>query len=349
MAGNFAVMRGVFVALAALGLVGLSLAGCGRSRFEQREAWRSQAEEACLRSGLVRSSAYMALGGPVQGPGTCGMDHAFRITAFAQGSVAVTQRVTLACPVIPHIEAWLAEVVQPAARSIFGARVVEVKSGSYACRSRNNQRGARLSEHSFGNALDVHSFRLSDGREITIARGWRGQPEEQDFLREVFLGACNHFTTVLGPGADPFHYDHLHLDRARHDPRGERHVCKPVIKYTPRAVPAPARRPAPYTAAPVEQPTIEQDEDPFEVGEGGARTGIPARTLQPAYARQTPLLPAQRPAMAAGSARDPHIAVASRERSVPPSSGRGEPTPLDRALADPIVLQPQLLNGEGIY
>ena len=338
-------MQRVVVALTALGLVGLSLSGCGRSRFEQREAWRGQAEQACLRSGQVRPSAYMALGGPVEGPGTCGMDHAFRITAFAGGSVAVTQRVTLACPVISHIDAWLGEVVQPAASRILGARVVEVKSGSYSCRSRNNQRGARLSEHSFGNALDVHSFRLSDGREVTVARGWRGQPDEQDFLREVFVGACNHFTTVLGPGADPFHYDHFHLDRAHHDPRGERHVCKPVIKYTPRVTPAPARRPAPYTIMPQEQAPIEQDEDPFEVGEAGARSGTPAR--QPAaYARTAPSAP-QRPTALARAPGPPATAMAYRDPS-PPARGR-QPSELDRALADPTVLQPQLLDGTDLY
>ena len=54
------------------------------------------------------------------------------------------------------------------------------------------------------------AFRFADGREVAVVKGWRGAPEEQEFLREVFAGACNYFTTVLGPGADSFHYDHFH-------------------------------------------------------------------------------------------------------------------------------------------
>ena len=62
-------------------------------------------------------------------------------------------------------------------------------------------------------------------------------PAEQEFLREAFVGACRYFTTVLGPGSDAFHYDHLHIDLARHDPRGERRICKPILKFSPRIDP----------------------------------------------------------------------------------------------------------------
>lgn len=279
-------MRRYLVAFSALGLAGLGLAGCGLQRFEQREAWRGQAELACLQAGLVRETAYTSLGPALQGPGTCGMDHAIRVTAFADGEVALSQRATLACPIIPQIDAWLAEVVQPAASLHFGARVVEVRSGSYACRSRNNQRGARMSEHGYGNAVDIHAFRLSDGREVTLVRGWHGRPEEQDFLREVFLGACRHFTTVLGPGADPFHYDHFHFDLARHDPRGLRRVCKPVIKYTPRL--APARRPAPSMAPPANEPVLEPEEDPAGPDQAALSPRRPVEPSPAAFARHVP-------------------------------------------------------------
>jgi hypothetical protein len=176
----------------------------------------------------------MSRSSPIDGPGACGISYPFKVSAFGGGTVGLTQKVTLGCPIIPRIDGWIDDVVQPAARLYFGVGVAEVKSGSYSCRPRNNRRGAKLSEHSFGNAIDVMAFRLLDGREVTILRGWRGPPEEQGFLREVFLGACDRFSTVLGPGADAFHYDHLHLDLARHDPRGERRVCKPFLKFEPR-------------------------------------------------------------------------------------------------------------------
>ena len=87
------------------------------------------------------------------------------------------------------------------------------------------------------------AFILADGREITVVKGWRGEPAEQEFLREVFTGACQTFSTVLGPGSDPFHYDHIHLDLARHDPRGARRICQPVLKFEPRLDPRVASRP----------------------------------------------------------------------------------------------------------
>jgi hypothetical protein len=218
-------------AISALALV---LTGCGLFRYETRAPWRGEAEAACLASKQVKPGVHIVPASSLDGPGACGMDYPFRVTAFADGAVALDQRQTFACPMIPRADAWIDEVVQPAAEMVFGQPVVEMRAGSYACRGQNNQSGARLSEHSFGNALDIMAFRLADGRLITVAQGWKGAPLEQEFLREVFLGACRHFTTVLGPGSDAFHYDHLHMDLARHDPAGTRRICKPVLKFTSR-------------------------------------------------------------------------------------------------------------------
>src|SRR5215213_6650622 len=107
-------MRRGFVALSALTLVGLGLTGCVLFRFEQREPWRTQAEEACLTQHLVQPSAYMSRAAKIDGPGACGMDYPFKVAAFSGGSVGVKQKVTLACPIIPQIETWLDEVVKPA-------------------------------------------------------------------------------------------------------------------------------------------------------------------------------------------------------------------------------------------
>ena len=106
----------------------------------------------------------------------------------------------------------------------------------------DNLYGAPLSEHSFGNAIDVSGFRLADGREIVIVRDWKKtDTQEAAFLREVHAGACQHFTTVLGPGADVFHYNHFHLDLAMHGSTstGPRRYCQP--NPPPDLQPPPAR------------------------------------------------------------------------------------------------------------
>ena len=80
-------------------------------------------------------------------------------------------------------------------------------------------------EHAFGNALDIASFTLANGRVVTVKDGWRGAPEEQGFLRDVQMAACRQFATVLAPGSNRFHYDHMHVDLMRRG-SGES-VCNP--------------------------------------------------------------------------------------------------------------------------
>src|SRR3954463_6575119 len=139
-------MRRGLVAFVALTLVGLGLTGCGLFRFEQREPWRTQAEGPCISQQMVQPSAYMSRASKIDGPGACGMDYPFKVSAFSSGSVALTSKVTLACPIIPRIDTWLDEVVKPAALLYFGVPVVDIKAGSYSCRPRNNQAGAKVSE-----------------------------------------------------------------------------------------------------------------------------------------------------------------------------------------------------------
>ena len=134
----------------------------------------------------------------------------------AVGPVEIKPAATLACPIVSALDRWLADAVQPAARRWFGVPVIEIRQiSAYSCRGMNGQPGARISEHAFGNALDIASFILADGRKITVKDGWRGSPEEQGFLRDVQGAACEQFTTVLAPGSNRFHYDHIHVDLMR--------------------------------------------------------------------------------------------------------------------------------------
>lgn len=203
----------------ALALVLLSvLAGCSNYERPRRPAWRSQAESACLAQRLVHVSAYVQPAHAIDGPGICGLDHPFKVSALLDGEVRFNSAYTLDCPMIAALNAWLTEVVQPAARARFGEPVAEISSmGAYSCRSMNNMPGGRISEHAFGNALDIGGFRLADGREISIVRDWwRGDDQARAFLQDVHAGACGHFTTVLGPGSNIFHYNHIHVDLALH-------------------------------------------------------------------------------------------------------------------------------------
>ncbi len=143
------------------------------------------------------------------------------------GSVAMKPAATLACPIVSVLDRWLAESVQPAAQRWFGVRVVEIRQiSAYSCRGMNGDSRAHISEHAFGNALDIAGFTLADGRHVTVKDGWHGLPEEQGFLRDIEAAACQQFTTVLAPGSNAYHYDHIHVDLMRRASR--RLICQPA-------------------------------------------------------------------------------------------------------------------------
>ena len=219
----------------------LLLGGCALNFLvgEQRETWRDREERSCLRAREVVETAYIQQVKEINGRGACGIDRPLKVSAFSDGRVSIGPTATLGCPMTAAIEGWMQTIVQPAAIAWFGMPIVELKQmGTYSCRTRNNVHGARLSEHAFGNALDISGFKLANGESVTVKRDFlRGPPEAQGFLREVFAGACAQFKTVLGPGAR-YHGDHFHLDLAHHNAAGTSRYCKP----TP-TVPVP-RRPA---------------------------------------------------------------------------------------------------------
>jgi hypothetical protein len=178
------------------------------------------------------------------------------VAAF--GPVAVKPAATLACPIVSALDRWLADSVQPAAMRWFGARVVEIKQiSAYSCRGMNGNSRAHISEHAFGNALDIAGFTLADGRHISVKDGWKGVPEEQGFLRDVQAAACQQFNTVLAPGSNVYHYDHIHVDLMR---RGSRRIiCQPAA-MSGEEVAARASQRNPYASR-----------EPFVTGSLGGR------------------------------------------------------------------------------
>ena len=141
--------------------------------------------------------------------------------------VAVQPAATLACPIVSALDQWINGAVQPAAMRWFHQPVVEIKQiSAYSCRGMNGNPNAHISEHAFGNALDIAEFDLADGHRISVQYGWHGSPEEQGFLHDVQSAACEEFTTVLAPGANVYHYNHIHVDLMRH--ASGRHICEPA-------------------------------------------------------------------------------------------------------------------------
>jgi hypothetical protein len=182
--------------------------------------------------------------GPMRGPNA----------TTAMMPAALSPTATLACPMVSALDRWVSEGVQPAAIHWFHQPVVTIKQiSAYSCREMVGAAGSHMSEHAYGNALDVAGFVLADGRKITVKDGWHGTPEEQGFLHDVQLYACETFVTVLAPGYNIYHYNHIHVDLMRRA-SGKR-PCRPdavageVVAARARAVYA-ARHHAPtYTGS----------------------------------------------------------------------------------------------------
>lgn len=168
---------------------------------------------------------------PVGGPDGCGIAAPVKISSF--GAVTVRPAAKLNCTMAAALYKWVVEEVQPAARDAFKQPVIEIQNmASYQCRTRRGVAGGRISEHSFGNALDIGAFKFANGERLSVLKDWSstraffgigGGGKKATFLTKSHKGACSYFSTVLGPKVNKAHENHFHFDLGR----GGRHkICK---------------------------------------------------------------------------------------------------------------------------
>ncbi|MDB5607911.1 MAG: extensin [Bradyrhizobium sp.] len=147
----------------------------------------------------------------IHGAGGCGGEDLVRLEAVVlpdKRQVAVKPAAILRCTMALAIADWIRTDVAPLAVNL-GSVISDLDNfDSFECRGRNRIVGAQLSEHGRANALDVRALKLANGRSISLTD--RTVPHE---LRESVLhSVCERFSTVLGPGSDGYHEDHIHLD-----------------------------------------------------------------------------------------------------------------------------------------
>src|SRR5205085_250553 len=150
---------------------------------------------------------------PLSGPGECGAPDLVRLEAVVlpdNSRVAVTPPATLRCSMAEAIVSFVRVDASELARDL-GASLRTVHNyASYDCRGRNRVAGAKTSEHGKGNALDVRGLTLTDGRFVELT----DSQVARDFREKFRASACARFATVLGPGSDGYHENHIHLDLA---------------------------------------------------------------------------------------------------------------------------------------
>lgn len=120
--------------------------------------------------------------------------------------------VTLACDMATTVATWVETSLQPLARGHYGLDLSALRvGGGHECRRRNRRSEGPLSEHATGRALDVFAIGIGSGTErLSVEMAKPGGHEA--FFTGLRHSACGAFLTALGPGSDPTHQDHLHVD-----------------------------------------------------------------------------------------------------------------------------------------
>lgn len=171
----------------------------------------------------------------IDGGGGCQVANPLTVTSLGSG-VRLTSEATLNCATTEAVALWVRDVLLPSARDDLHATPTGIVPGStYACRSRNNQAGARISEHARANAFDVMSIEFANRPPLEIRARASGEPDEK-YQKVIRQGSCAYFTTVLGPGSDASHANHLHFDLAQR--RGGHRLCSMGDERTAETAPA---------------------------------------------------------------------------------------------------------------
>lgn len=165
--------------------------------------------ERCF-AALERNKVAFRRAQPEKRENGCGYDDAAHLM---NSSVRYGSNIMLRCPAMLGVLLWERHVVQTAAREHFGKKVTAIRhAGTYACRTINREKGGRLSEHAYANAIDISGFTLEDGNTLTLSKDWKDEGPKGRFLRDVRNGACRIFGTVLSPEHDAAHRNHFHVD-----------------------------------------------------------------------------------------------------------------------------------------
>jgi hypothetical protein len=174
----------------------------------------------------------------ITGPGACGAEDVVSLEAVLLNGehIALAPPATLRCPMAEAVARWVREEVAPAAAATFGSSVKMVITGaSYQCRGRDRDPAAKISEHGHANALDLLGPKFANGTVVNFT----DRATRKDFREKIRQSACATFTTVLGPGSDSYHENHIHLDLI------ERHAGYRVCQWDVRTVPEVPSAPQP--------------------------------------------------------------------------------------------------------
>ncbi|MCJ8148777.1 extensin family protein [Shinella sp. B3.7] len=143
---------------------------------------------------------------------SCGIDWPVELSGLS-GGIQIKPAAQVNCQITEAFARWVKAELVPSARMRYLSGVSAIhQMSSYSCRTMNSRRGAAMSEHARGNAIDVGRIVLKSGKSIAIEPKGFFAFREKGLLKSVRGDSCKYFSTVLGPGSDRYHKDHFHFD-----------------------------------------------------------------------------------------------------------------------------------------
>jgi hypothetical protein len=188
---------------------------------------KGDAASTCLAKLVAEGASAEAATAPSASAEGCGIDAPVRLSSIMAdgGAVSLPDHPLIGCEFAAVLADYVRLIVAPLGQAMLRAKVTEIETGpGYACRTQDRIAGAKISAHAKGLAVDFAAIAFADKRRILVER--QTGADEASYFRAIRTAACGWFTTVLGPGADSFHADNMHLDIEQHGSSGSYRICQ---------------------------------------------------------------------------------------------------------------------------
>jgi hypothetical protein len=159
----------------------------------------------------------------------CTVEGAIELDAVSSpfGKVSIPNKPTMACVFARQFTTWIRNVAAPLTLAYMDSKLAAIETGAgLVCRTRYAKPDEKISEHAKGDAIDIASFRLENGRSLSVKDASASTQIDGALMKTLRAIGCGYFTTILGPGSNEAHKDHLHFDYGMHGNTYNYRICE---------------------------------------------------------------------------------------------------------------------------
>ncbi len=189
---------------------------------------KNQNDQSCGNALRLKGVTFESVAQPASSS-ACAVDQPVQLSSVQTNSTIMQfpDHPILNCAFALHFVTWLQELGAPEAKTKQGSVLSKFYTGpGFVCRGRNGDITSKISEHGFGNAVDVERLSFADGETLMVRDAQDPSSKAYETLRAMRASACTRFTTVLGPGSNAAHREHFHLDLGKHGTSDTYRICE---------------------------------------------------------------------------------------------------------------------------